>query len=156
MSKSFLKMLSPFSRPEGMSSSSGNSVSHQYFQSFSRETTWTNKIDHCSISSSYHFKKILERLQVTELHQIEPNDVKHPTKWFWLQNYQNCTFPVLASVYHLNRVEVKCRSSLEQREELLVIDVAVVEVNFQGKKEGEQKLVLLIESSTGVSPDRLG
>ena len=62
----------------------------------------------------------------------------------------------LSAVYHLNRVEVKCRSSLQQREELLVIDVAVVEVNFQGKKEGEQKLVLLIESPTGVSPDRLG
>ena len=37
-----------------------------------------------------------------------------------------------------------------------MVDVPVVKVDLQSKEECEQKLVLLIESPTGVSPDRLG
>ena len=53
MSSNFLKMLKPFSRPDGMSSSSGNSVSHQYFQSFSRDTTWSRCIINLLLNKSH-------------------------------------------------------------------------------------------------------
>ena len=41
--------------------------------------------------------------------------------------------------------------TLDQDLELVMFDIATIEVNFERQKEGEQELVVFIQSSTGVT-----
>ena len=48
--------------------------------------------------------------------------------------------------FNLDRVEIKGSASLEEERELCKGHVAKVHVDLQGKQEGEEELVLLIET----------
>ena len=74
-------------------------------------------------------QKLVENLLFGELHQVEPNNVEHPSEGF-----------------RLDGVEVEGCSAFEQEQKLVVGDPSRVQVNLQSQKKREQKLVTLIQA----------